>query len=176
MLKIASALNGFSVRQSVTTLGIELQLQLNLFFFNKKILFFNKKKWIFFCLFFEKNCFLVDFFGIIFRVRQPMEDNLIFFIIFQKTKKKFGKKWEKQIFGWNLFWSSSAEDDLWKTTWLIISLPCTALMLVLPHCNFYFHLYKLQLLNLTMPQNWMHQQEQQTVTKLFIELARFAAS
>ena len=49
MLKTVSVLNGSSVRQSVTTLGIELQLQL------KKILFKKKN---------------------IFRRRRPMEDDL----------------------------------------------------------------------------------------------------
>jgi len=44
MLKIVSSLNGFSVRQSVTAIGIELQLQLkNILFFKKKN-YFSKKK------------------------------------------------------------------------------------------------------------------------------------
>ena len=40
----------------------------------------------------------------------------------------------------------SVEDDLWKTTWQIILLPCTSLMLVLPQYNFYFYSSKLLLI------------------------------
>ena len=53
------------------------------------------------------------------------------------------------IFCLIFFLSSSAEDDLWKTTWLLISLPCTSLILVLPQYNFCFHSSKL----LTLPQS-----------------------
>ena len=74
----------------------------------------------------------------------------------QKLKEKkniFWKKWRKIFVGWNfLFWSSSVEDDLWKMTWQIISLPSTSLILVLPQYNFYFYSSKLQLLNLSLLQ------------------------
>ena len=142
MLKIVSALNGFSVRQSVTTLGIELQLQLKNIIFQKKfkkIFFFvSGKKW-------KKLCFGWNFLWVIFRVRQPMEDNQkIFFFQKKKLKNIFFCFLEKNHFLVKFFlWSSSVEDDLWKTTWLIISLPCTSLMLVLPKYNFYFYSSKL---------------------------------
>ena len=72
MLKIVSYLNGFSVRQLVTALGKELQLQLNnLFFFKKNLLFKKKIK----KCFWEKMIFWLIFL-VIFRVRQPVEDNL----------------------------------------------------------------------------------------------------
>ena len=56
MLKIVSALNGSSVRQSLTILGIELQLQL------KKYYFSTQKKLNIFC-FFGKNDFWLIFVG-----------------------------------------------------------------------------------------------------------------
>ena len=55
MLKIVSALNGSSVRQSLTILGIELQLQL------KKYYFSTQKKFKYF--FFGKNDFGLIFVG-----------------------------------------------------------------------------------------------------------------
>ena len=48
MLKIVSALNGSSVRQSLTILGIELQLQL------KKYYFSTEKKFKYFLFFWKK--------------------------------------------------------------------------------------------------------------------------
>ena len=91
MLKIVSAPNGFSVRQSVTTIGIELQLQLKAIIFQQKNIIFQQTKNIF--CFLEKIIFWLIFL-VIFRKRQPMEDNLNFC---------------------NFFFIS-AEDDLWKTT------------------------------------------------------------
>ena len=62
MLKIVSSLNGFSVRQSVTALGIQLQLELkNILFFNF-FYYFSKKKFKNKIDFWKKNDFLVDFF------------------------------------------------------------------------------------------------------------------
>ena len=131
MLKIVSALNGSSVHQSLTILGIELQLQL------KKILFLKKIKK-------NKNIF-GWFFLVIFRVTKPMEDNLQNIFFFKKIEKKYYFFFGKKIIFWLklFFWSSSVEDDLWKTTWLIIWLPCTFLMLVLAQYNFYFYSSKL---------------------------------
>ena len=92
MLKIVSALNGSSVCQSLTILGIELQLQL------KKYYFSTQKKIKYFFVFLEKMIF-GWFLLAIFRVRQPMEDDLqnnffsknlkknIFFCFLEKNKK-----------------------------------------------------------------------------------------
>ena len=74
MLKIVSALNGFSVRKSVTTLGIELQLQFKTIIFQQKILFFNKKMKKILFVFWKKINFWLIFFG-------NMEDDLKIFII-----------------------------------------------------------------------------------------------
>ena len=57
MLKIVSALNGSSVRQSLTILGIELQLQLKKYYFATQ-----KKNLNIFC-FFGKNDFWLIFVG-----------------------------------------------------------------------------------------------------------------
>ena len=84
------------MRQSVTTLGIELQLQL------KKYYFSTQKKIKYFC-FFGKNDFWLIFVGHIPRKttygRQPTK-----YFFFKKFEKKyfflfFGKKKKKKFFG-----------------------------------------------------------------------------
>ena len=57
MLKIVSALNGSYVRQSVTTLGIELQLHLINIIFQKKNIIFQQNKSLIIILFFWKKLF-----------------------------------------------------------------------------------------------------------------------
>ena len=145
MLKIVFALNGFSVRQSVTALGIELQLQLKIFYFSKKnFIIFHKKLKLKIKLFFGKKWFFGWFFWSYFAKNNLRKTTYkISYFLKKYFFFVFWKKWKKYIFCLNFFWSSSAEDDLWKTIWQIISLPCTSLMLVLPQYNFYFYSSKL---------------------------------
>ena len=63
MLKIVSVLNGSSVRQSVTTLGIELQLQLKKILFFKKNIIFQQQIFLKYFLFLEKTIFGLIFVG-----------------------------------------------------------------------------------------------------------------
>ena len=103
MLKIVSALNGSSVCQSVTTLGIELQLQLKKILFKKNI-FFNKLFFKIFFVFLEKSIFWLIFVGHIpcktTYGRRPTKK-----LFFQKKNIFFCflEKMKKIIFGWNFF-------------------------------------------------------------------------
>ena len=91
MLKIVSALNGSSVCQSLTILGIELQLQL------KKYYFSTQKNLNIFC-FFGKNDFWLIFVGHIphkktygrrpkKNIFQKTTKTIFFFVFLEKIKK-----------------------------------------------------------------------------------------